>query len=725
MKCPYSRTRLSLASLLAMSPVVLPGIAQAATDQVLGTVAVSDQGVEEKADGLVIGYVAKRSATGTKTDTSILETPQSISVVTAERIESQRPRSINETLFYTPGVGSYGADTRSDFYMTLRGLGANFYTDGLPLPIGKNYAGWRTDPYMVERLEVMRGPASVLYGQGDPGGVVNIVTKKPTAEQIREVQLQYGSLNRTQVGIDLGDALDSDGVWSYRLTSVYRDTDLEANPIGEEYFTIAPSLLWKPDKNTQLLLTATYLNQDTDTSANFLPASGTVLRSPHGKISSNTFVGDRDFDKYEKRQYSFGYEFEHDFNSSVTFRQNTRYAKLKLTNQTVYGRGFSPFYPEGTDIISVAAATEPEYKRLGIDNQLEAKMRTGAVAHTLLAGVDYQRQRTADPLVFGLATDADGNPIFLNVFDPVYTPVDPANSFASPLMGGTEDNHSKLDQTGVYLQDQLKFGQWSGVLSGRFDSARTVNDEQLSGAHQSQRDSAFTGRAGLVYLTSLGLSPYVSYATSFLPTTGIDIDGKAFDPTEGKQAEIGVKYQPPGTGHSLTLAVFDLRQQNVKTAVPATLFERQTGELRSRGVELEGALQFSEGFRALFNATYMDVETLDSEDPDEVGKTPVVVPRTSASAWADYTFPGGPLKNLGFGGGVRYVDKTAGDALNTFYAPSYTIADATVFYTLMNWRLSINVTNLFDKDYVVGCGDSTSCFYAPGRLVLGTAAYKW
>jgi len=706
---------------------LLPAAVNAASDPVLSTVKVSDTTADEKANSAVVGYIAKHSATGTKTDTSLLETPQSISVVTADRIEAQRPRSINEALLYTPGIGSYGADTRSDFYMTLRGFGANYYMDGMALPKNKNYAGWRVDPYMVERLEVMRGPASVLYGQGEPGGIVNLVTKKPNAEQIREIQLQYGSLDRKQIAADLGDTLDGAGAWSYRLTTVYRDTDLQANPLGEKYFTIAPSLMWQPNKNTQLTVLGTYLDQNTDTSANFLPASGTVLSSPYGKISRDLFVGDKAFDKYDKQQISLGYEFEHRFDSTWTFRQNARYARLKLDNQTVYGAGISPFAPTGPDIVSVVAETKPEYKRFTIDNQLEAKIRSGDITHTVLAGIDYQRQRTADSLAYGLATDIDGNPIFLNVFSPTYTRADPANSLASPLLGGAEDTHGELDQTGLYLQDQLKLGNWAGILSGRFDSAKTVNEERVSDIHQSQRDSAFTGRVGVTYQTSLGLAPYVSYATSFLPTTGINANGKAFDPTEGKQAEIGVKFQPPGTEHFITLALFDLREKNVKTSDPnsSVLLERQTGEVHSRGIELESALQFTEGFRALVNATYLDVETSKSEDPDEVGKQLVVVPRMSASLWADYTFSAGPLKSLGFGGGVRYSSKTAGNIYNTFYTPSYAVADATIFYTLMNWRLSVNVTNLFDKNYVVGCGDETSCFYGAGRLILGTAAYKW
>lgn len=719
-------TRLPLA--LAIALLSIAPLARSADEKLMNAVAVSDTTIDEKADSAVVGYIAKRSATGTKTDTPLLETPQSISVVTADRIEAQRPRSINEALLYTPGVGSYGADSRSDFYMTLRGFGANFYMDGLPLPVNKNYAGWRVDPYMVERLEVMRGPGSVLYGQGDPGGIVNLVTKKPSRDQIREVQVQLGSNDRKQVAIDLGDALDNEGEWLYRLSGVFRDTDLEANPIGETYFTVAPSLTWTPSKNTQITVSATYLDQDTDTSANFLPAYGTVLDNPNGKISPDLFVGDRDFDKYEKKQYSLGYEFEHRFNSAWSFRQDARYAKLELDNQTVYGMGLNPFDPSGATIYSMAAVTKPDYERFGIDNQLEGKLHAGSVSHTVLAGLDYQRQRTEDPLKFGVASDADGNPIFLDVFHPVYTPVDPANSFASPFGGGEEDGRGELDQIGIYLQDQMKWNNWVAILSGRFDSAETTTEDRLiADSRESHDDSAFTGRAGVVYQTEIGLAPYISYATSFLPLTGTDINGKAFDPTEGKQVEVGVKYQPRGTAHSLTVAVFDLRQENVLSVDPndAFLRQRQTGEVRSRGVEIEGAFQFDAGIRALLNATYMDVETLESDDPSEIGKTPVVVPRTSASAWVDYTLRGGPLNGLGFGGGVRYSDKTAGDSANSFYTPSYTVADAAVFYEFDSWRLSVNVTNLFDKEYVIGCGGDTSCFYAPGRLVLGTASYKW
>lgn len=703
----FRRHRLAL--LLSM---VLPGAALAETSTTLPTVEVKAS-LDEDSQGLVQGYIAERSASGTKTSSSLRETPQSISVITADRLESQKPRSINEALMYTPGLGTYGADTRSDFYMTLRGLEANFYMDGLPLPTGKNYAGWRVDPFLVERLEVVRGPASVLYGQANPGGSLNMITKKPTTEQIRKVELQYGSHDRKQLGVDLGGSLTNDNDWSYRLVGVGRHTDIEANPHDETYATLAPSLQWRPNEVTRLTLRSSYLKQNADTSANFLPASGTVLDNPNGKISPDLYTGDKDFAGYHKTQRSLGYDFEHLLNDQWRFRQNLNYAELKLDNRTVYGIGYHPFETTQDNMIRVAAHTTPEYNRLGIDNQLEGHIQSGNIEHRWLLGLDYQNQLRRDPLVYGLATDAGGMPSVINLYTGDTMGVDPELSYQNPLMAGSENTTGRIRQLGIYVQDQVKVDRWVGLGSLRLDKADTETNAE------SQNDNKATGRLGLLYAADNGLSPYISYSTSFVPTTGLNAQRQAFKPTTGQQYETGIKYQP-NTKTSVNLALFDIRQQNLITS-DANFIQHQTGEVRSKGLELEASAELVDQLRLIANYTHINVKTTESENPDEIGKRPTAIPKNSASVWLDYQLPQG----IGIGYGLRYVGKTAGDATNEFEVPSYLVSDAMLSYQLNDIRLSLNATNLFDKEYVSACGDANSCFYAPGQQLLATVAYLW
>lgn len=701
-------------------------LASFAADTTLSTIEVKAT-LDEDSQGLVTGYVAERSASGTKTSSKLRETPQSISVVTADRLESQKPRSINEALMYTPGLGTYGADTRSDFYMTLRGLEANFYMDGLPLPVGKNYAGWRVDPFLVERLEVVRGPSSVLYGQANPGGSLNLITKKPTTEQIRKVELQYGSHDRKQIGVDLGGSLSEDNDWSYRLVGVGRHTDIEANPHDESYATLAPTLQWQPSEVTRLTLRSSYLKQNADTSANFLPASGTVQDNPNGKIAADLYTGDQHFAGYHKTQKSLGYSFEHLLNDQWRFRQNLNYAELKLDNQTVFGIGYYPSVdPSLNYMFRRAAYATPQYNRLGIDNQLEGLIRSCQVEHRWLFGLDYQNQLRRDPLAYGVAVTDQGMPSAIQLYSGEVMELDSALSLQSPYGWGAEHTEGRIKQFGIYVQDQVKVDHWLGLASLRLDKADTETRSTKQGTYvagiekssQQQNDHKATGRLGLLYAADNGLSPYLSYSTSFVPTTGVDADNKAFKPTTGQQYETGIKYQPnPKT--SVNLALFDIRQQNVLTS--NGVLEQQTGEVRSKGVELEASAELVDSLRLIANYTHLNTKTSQSDNPDEIGKRPVTVPKNSASVWLDYQLPQG----IGLGYGLRYVGKMAGDALNSFDVPSYQVSDAMLSYQLNDVRLSLNATNLFDKEYIAACGDASACFYAPGRQLLGTVAYLW
>ncbi|WP_165973485.1 TonB-dependent siderophore receptor [Luteibacter rhizovicinus] len=665
---------------------------------------------------------ARTAESATKTRTPLIETPQMVSVVTQEQIRMQGAQSVVQALGYSAGVAGYGPNLRSDWYTVIRGFSPSLYLDGLQLPVTMNLASWIVDPYQLERVDVLHGPSSVLYGQGDPGGTVDMVSKVAGGPPVHEVQMQIGDRARKQLAFDYGDYLSKDGQWSYRIVAVGRKQDIANTPFGSSRVMVAPSIAWKPSADTSLVVTANYLRDRLNASDSFLPAVGTIQPSPYGRISPHTFIGDPDFTKYLKHEYAAGYRFEHRFDDAWTFRQNARYSRTWLDNNMLYGIGMAE---DGHSIDRYAGIAKPDYRRLTVDNQLEARFNTGAFQHTVLMGVDYQSQRTSDPENYALGPAVD-------LYNPVYTPVDPA-IFAPGAANYPQDLQQRQKQLGVYAQDQIKYDDhWVLVLSGRQDWSRSESiDYAVANASKAkQNDHAFTGRVGLVYLADNGLAPYLSYSESFNPQTVANAYGAPFRPTTGTQYEAGLRFQPKGTQTTLTAAVFQIRQQNVTTPDPDQINHPngyvQTGEVRSRGVELEARTSFANGINMIGSYTYQDVRNTKAND-NTLNKWPVSIPipRELASLWADYTLSGGDLAGLGFGGGVRYVSSSFGAPDNSLRVPAYTLIDATAFYQLPQWRLALNLSNLANKVYIAGCYDATRCMYGSGRTAMLSATYDW
>lgn len=463
----------------------------------------------------VVGLVARRSVTGTKTDTPINETPQTINVVTAQQIEMTRATDINQALRYVPGFSTYSSDNRSDWYAALRGFTPTLFVDGLSVPNTLNLASWRVDPYMIDSLSVLRGPTSVLYGQGDPGAIVDVQSKLANGERIREIEVQVGNYARKQVAFDIGDKLDDDGRLSYRVVGVARDGNVEVGPKSDQRLALSPSIKWQPSAATSFTLYATYLQDWTDTASNFLPVNGTVLPNPNGMISPDLYVGDPNFDKYGKRQASVGYKFEHQFDDTWTVRQSARFMHLSTDDWSVYGGGLDDADPTMASLTRYAGIFQFNYNRFDVDNQAQAKFRTGELDHTVLVGFEYNRQTTTDSEQLALAPD-------LNLFKPVYTPVTAA-IFSTDAAYPRSDVKSSMDAFGVYFQDQIKWRRWVLTAGGRQDWSVTTQNDLIGGTQQTQSDHAFSGRVGVTYLGVYGLAPYVSYSTSFNPLLGVNL----------------------------------------------------------------------------------------------------------------------------------------------------------------------------------------------------------
>jgi iron complex outermembrane receptor protein len=454
-----------------------------------------------------------------------------------------------------------------------------------------------------------------------------------------------------------------------------------------------------------------------------LPAQGTILPNPNGKISPDLYTGDPEFSHYRKKQWSVGYQFEYKFDPVWTFRQNTRLMHLSLDQGQVFGGGLDPADPTEASLLRYVGLYQMNYSRFDVDNQALARFGTGPLDHTVLLGFEYNRQSTTDSE--SMATGPS-----LNMYTPVYTPITNA-IFSGPDAFPRTDTKSTMNAFGVYAQDQIKWQRWVLTLGGRQDWSNTTQNDIAGGSRLEQNDHAFSGRVGLVYLGDYGLSPYISYSTSFNPLVGVKIAGGGIaEPTKGKQIEAGLRWQPAGKNLMLSAAVYQINQTNVVTpdlAIdPTGSTSVQTGEVRSRGIELSGVGDVTRNFSVIAAYVYQDVKNIKAGD-DTLGKWPVDIPRPRqmASLWGDWTWHAGPLAGLGFGAGIRYQSGAAGAADNSLYVPSYTVYDAAVHYETRNWRFAVNGQNIFNRRFVSGCQSVNTCFYGNPRTVIATAKYDW
>jgi len=675
----------------------------------------------ENAWGPVDGYLATRSATATKTDTPINETPQSISVVTADLIRATGAIRLSDTLAYTAGVTLPTTDSRSEIFgMRLRGFDAytpGYYLDGLQLRNNNTWGIWRTETYATERVEVLKGPSSVLYGQNGPGGMINVVSKRPTNTPQHEVQLQTGSDEHHQLATDLSGPLDTDGKLRYRLVAVLREAELPVGGMDDDRQFIAPSFSWHPSSDTSLTFLTHYLRDRGGVYTRWWPLAGSLITTPAGHISSTAVLGDPDFHRMNQDQWAMGYALEHRFNDTWRAKQNLRYIRMDTDYRQIMTGGFMTVDNSNADnpdnyryVNRSVFGSKENALALTVDNQLQANWKGSKWEHTVLMGLDYQRTRYDQRTFWGSAPTLD-------LLAPVYGQ---AITVPAPYL----DARTQLVQTGLYLQDQLKFNErWVATLGGRYDRARIETDNNLNGSKTRQSDQHFTGRAGLVYLHASGLSPYLSYAESFSPITTLNpATGQPFDPETGRQYEIGTRYQPLGSKDSYSLAVFDLKRQNYVT-YNASSTPRQVGEVLVRGMELEAKLAPTSRLNLVAAYTWTPQSRITkSNNPNEIGKPLFANPRHQFSLWGDYRFPWG----LKFGLGARYHGANQGDG-NT--APveidSYTLVDAMIGYDTGPWSLALNVRNLGNENYIATCDTSGNCYYGDLRKVVATASYRW
>ncbi len=739
----FMRTPTAFAVALAVSSGVLTsGMVQAEEDE---TVVVLGHQLEDSSVGPDFSYVGLSSRTATKTDVAIGETPRAISIVTREHMDDRASISIADALQYTPSIQAnyFGEDNKQDWFV-IRGFkqaNSGLYQDGTRL-YSSGFYSWQIDPFGLERVEILRGPGSALYGQTPPGGVINVVSKRPQFDGgSGQFSAEFGTDDRKQLSLDVNSEV-SDKV-AFRLQALTRKNGSRVDGVEAERIFIAPSLAYKFTDDTQITLLTSYQKDDSVPYLQFLPMEGTLTSNPNGTISDSTALGNTDWETFEREQLSIGYEFEHHFNDRTYFMQNTRFSQMDINLRQMYysqyvgDTALAPYDPTRTSIIRQASTEEGTSNAFNIDNRLIHNFKTGVVEHTLLAGIDYQsididsKDYAADPIIGDgnsmLPIPGVGNvpnPIF-NVFNPSYSSnvalLNPA-TFAELDESDRQTTKTKNNQLGLYLQNQMMIAdKWAVQLGVRYDDSRNKTHNTTTGAKTKVDNEEWTTNFGVAYLMDSGFTPYASYAQSFNPIIQLDKNGDPAKPERGQQYEVGLKYQPRTFNGYFNIAAFEVSKENLARQVGGQL--TQIGEVRNRGVELEAVANVTEALTLIGNVSFIDSEITEDANSNYVGNTPSQIADQLASAWANYRFLNGPLDGLTIGAGARYVGDSYADNLETNKVPSYTLFDATVSYRIEDYKFQVAAKNLADKEYIATC--DYYCFYGDRRNVIASITYDW
>jgi len=710
---------------LERAPQAAAGAIQLGPVRVEGSDGTSGVIFDETANRVPDSVVATRSATGTKTDAPLIETPQSISVITATEIRDRASESVKDAVRYSAGVhvGGSSGSIRSFDNVEVRGFAPTpLYLNGIYLPyIGDLGGSPQIDPYLLEKVEVLKGPTSVLYGQNYPGGIVNMTTKRPTPEAIGEVVARTSNRGQAYGAFDLSGPLDTGAGLFGRVTGVASTTGTIVDHVQERRLLIAPSLAWQPDEDTNLTLIGHYQRDRGRPDYQPLPYVGTVVPAgSYGRISRSLFSGEPGYNDYRRDQWAIGYEATHRFNDAVTIRANGLYLGVDDRYRTFFAGGYvtaADNTPDYTQMRRNATDYASNNTVFGADTKIEAHFTTGAISHETLVGVDYRWFDNDYTGRYGFGNTT------LNPFRPVY------GSYNEPRLGARWDN--QVEQIGLYVQDRMRLGPVVLTLGGRQDWAATDNDDLLTGIRTTNNDRAFTGRVGMTYIADNGLAPYFSYATSFMPYAGFDGESRPFKPTTGKQYEAGVKFQPKTIDALVTVSIYDLRQQNVPTYDFFTYLPTQRGEIHVQGIEFEGKLALRKRLDLIASASYTNSVYSKATDGTEGNKVRFMPP-WQAALWAKYDLSSVNLFGISAGVGVRYSGSGYGDDMNTFKYPSYTVFDGSLTYDLYQSPLhlagaefSVVAENLFDRKYVSGCSNINNCYYGKARLLTASLRYHW
>ncbi|WP_417621509.1 TonB-dependent siderophore receptor [Parasphingorhabdus sp.] len=663
---------------------------------------------------IVVTGALEEGSTATKTDTPIIETPQPITVIDDELYLAQGAVSIGDTLNYVAGVTAnpYGPDSRVDGAF-VRGINALQFRDGMR-DIFSYYASIRADPYNFDQVELVRGPASVLFGQGALGGIINLVSKRPEFEASGEASLRYGSFDRKEALVDLTGPL-GDTV-AARIVARVRDADTQTDYVPDDRVMVSPSITFKPSPDTDFTLIGLYQEDDGGSTSQFLPLVGTILPNPNGQLPNSLFVGKPGWDRYDGRVLQGTALLEHRFGETAKLNLKARYIDSDLTYLTHYPNNYSnptnPFLDADQRLMGLYVdGSIARMEIFSTDNNVQFNFNTGsAVEHMLLAGIDYSFNSVHKTA--GFTVEA------IDIYNIDYEALsDYGGGLPTPTYVSEDVDQ---DQLGIYIQNQMRFfDRVSIVLGARRD---WTSAQSMGGA--TRHDAATTFRAGIIGEVVEGVSPFFSYTESFEPIAGTASDGSAFVPKAGRQFEAGIKFHP-ADNILLTVTGYHIKESNRPVSDDSTAdpFDQiQIGSMTSKGVEFEGNVSLPGEFTVIANASYNEAEV------EGTGQQLDNVPKFNGSLWTTKGFSLGNDTRLLLGGGVRHVGKNRsfGPAFpDGIVTPSFTLVDALAEVTHANWSFALNATNLFDKRYYSACLARGDCFVGSERNVMGTVSYRF
>ena len=708
-------------ALLACTMLATPALAEEAEgDGGQATIVVTGQAVEGNS--------------ATKTATPPLHVPQPVTVIDADLFEAQGAVSIGDTLNYVAGVqpNPYGPDSRVDGAF-VRGINALQFRDGMR-DIFSYYASIRADPYNFSSVEVVRGPASVLFGAGSIGGLVNLNSKLPADAAAGEFYLRYGSHDRKEALADVTGPLG--GGLAGRLVARYRDSGTQTDFVQDDRLLLAPSLSWTPGADTKVTLLGLYQEDDGGSTAQFLPLVGTLLPNPNGRLPDDLFIGKPGWDRYDGRLVQGTALAEHRFSDAVKVSAKARYIDSRLTYLTHYPDSYSnpanPFVlidpATGNPVLDPITGTvlrDPQQRMIGLysdgsrarmeifstDNLAQFDFETGArVKHVLVAGVDYSWNRVRKTGGYGYE--------YIDLYDIDYAAISDHGGGLPKPSGPSED--VEQDQIGIYIQDQIRlWDRVSVVVGARRDRATS---RSFAGTRQKWHATSF--RAGIIGEIARGVSPFFSYTESFEPISGTASNGKPYVPKAGRQYEAGLKLQP-NAASLITLTAYHIKESNRPVDDPATadpFDQMQAGSLTSKGVEIEARTSLPGELQLIANYSYNQARV------DGTRAQLDNVPRHNASLWAVRPFALGKEMRLQIGGGVRHSgsNRSFGPAFPAgIVTPAYTLVDGFAELGWRQWSLTINAVNLLGERYYSACLARGDCFMGTQRNVFGTLSYRF
>uniref|UniRef100_UPI003565D131 TonB-dependent siderophore receptor n=1 Tax=Alteromonas stellipolaris TaxID=233316 RepID=UPI003565D131 len=653
----------------------------------VATSPVAQEQEDESLEHIEVNPMQSYRSTATKSSLRPIDSPVSISVIDQELLQLRQAQTVSEALRYSSGVTTESRPTITIFdQFTIRGFDTyqTFY-DGLPLLSNNSWNLYpQVDSFATESLEILKGPASSLYGLVPPGGMVNQVAKYPKDEDETLVRAAVGSDNLFELGVDTTGQLTDNA--RYRLVALGRKQEGFQDTTENERYTIAPSVTIDLTKATELTLSAYYQDDPEMVPSTPLPGVGTLYEAPYGKLDASVYAGDENWNSYSREVLMLGYKVNHEFNNDWSVLQKFRYTDADALQQNSYHSGEPT---DGIYLTRSAYLTDEEIDGVTVDTQLAGFVQTGDVAHSLLFGLDYQN---SDSTVAYRDTLTTGTPVLdlSNIDNDLF------DVSSLPLDFYQEDHVIDIEQIGFYLQDEIRVDNFTFLLNGRYDQFESTDvaaNEYAGFPYGSTTEidqNEFSGRVAAMYTFDSGWRMYANYSESFEPVSGTDsVTGEAFKPTTADQIEVGTKYISGDGATTFTGAYFVLTKQNVVVNTSDFAQYTQNGEVESKGVELELNTRVTNALSLQANATFLDMEvTEDTLDPDVVGKTPVWVAEESASVWANYFFDDA-LDGLMLGAGVRYVGETQADKYNTDTVPSYTLVDAVLSYDMPQYDLKL------------------------------------